>query len=83
VREETGLGVERLAFRSTHFSRAEGKRDTVHLFTGFSNGAPEPDGVEVVEARFFSLDALPAGVSKATLRRIGEYRGDRPVEAGW
>jgi 8-oxo-dGTP pyrophosphatase MutT (NUDIX family) len=83
VREEVGVRAERLAARSTHVSEAEGKRDTIHLFTAFSAESPKPDGVEVVEARFFPLDALPAETSAATLRRIGEYRGVRPVEAGW
>lgn len=83
VREEVGVKVERLAARSTHYSEAEGKRDTIHLFTAFSAEAPKPDGIEVVEARFFPLDALPAEASAATRRRIGEYQGDRAIETGW
>jgi 8-oxo-dGTP pyrophosphatase MutT (NUDIX family) len=83
VREEVGIRVERLAARSTHFSEAEGKRDTIHLFTAFSAEPPTADGIEVVEARFFPLDALPAETSAATLRRIVEFRGDRPVDARW
>ena len=83
VREEVGVTVERLAPLSTHVSEAEGKRDTVYLFTAFTNGAPKADGVEVEEARFFPLDRLPETVSPATLRRIAEHQGKRPVAASW
>jgi hypothetical protein len=41
------------------------------------------DGVEIAEARFFPLDALPPSVSPATLRRIAEVRGERAVSAAW
>lgn len=81
--EETNLRVERLTSVSTHLSQAEGKRDTIHLFTAHVNDPPEADGVEVEEARFFPLDALPDNVSAATLRRIAEYRGEQPVAEFW
>ena len=83
VREEVGIDVKRLTPLSVHESRAEGKRDTIHVFSAYSEDAPMPDGVEVEEARFLALDALPETVSAATLRRIGEYRGERPVETAW
>lgn len=83
IREEVGVEVESLTALSIHFSRAEGKRDTVHLFTAFTAEKPVADGVEVEEARFFALKALPGSVSPATLRRIAEYTGERPVEQNW
>ncbi|MGQ0661442.1 NUDIX domain-containing protein [Sphingosinicella sp.] len=83
VREETGVAVERLRPVSVHRSQAEGKRDTIHLFTARGENEPHPDGVEVTEARFFPLDSLPDNVSKATLRRIAEYRGEQPVSESW
>ena len=83
VEEEVGILAERLAPLSTHVSRAEGKRDTVYLFEAFTDADPIADGVEVEEARFFALDALPETVSPATLRRIAEYRGERPASAAW
>ncbi|HST35132.1 MAG TPA: NUDIX hydrolase, partial [Allosphingosinicella sp.] len=58
VREEAGISVERVTPLSVHRSQAEGKRDTIHLFSGYAADAPRPDGVEVEEARFFPLDAL-------------------------
>ena len=72
--------VERLEASLDPSSRHEGRRDTIHLFTGRHRRARRvADGVEVEEARFFPLDALPENVSAATLRRIAEYRGERPV----
>ena len=79
VREE----AERLVLRATYFSAAEGKRDTIYLFTAHSGATPEADGLEVEEARFFALDRLPDNVSAATMRRIAEYRGERAVEPRW
>ena len=83
VREETAVAVERLTPVSTHLSQAEGKRDTIHLFAAATTDMPEADGVEVEEACFFPLDALPQNVSAATLRRIAEYRGERPASNAW
>lgn len=83
VREEIGIEAERLTSLSIHQSQAEGKRDTIHLFSAYTAAKPVADGVEVDEARFFPLDALPDSVSAATLRRIEEFRGERPIEIAW
>ena len=83
VREEVAIAAERVTPRSTHYSDKEGKRDTVYLFTAFAAASPHADGVEVEEARFFPLDALPDTVSDATLRRIAEYQGERPPGTAW
>ena len=76
IREELGCSVENLALISTHFTSAQGKRDTVHLFEGRLSGTPKPDNFEVVEARFFPLDDLPESLSPATARRLAERRGE-------
>jgi ADP-ribose pyrophosphatase YjhB (NUDIX family) len=83
LEEETAIRAERLEAGSTYMSSAEGRRDTIYLFTALATQAPKPCGVEVAEARFFPLDALPDNVSAATLRRIAEYRGERPVDSYW
>jgi len=83
VREEVGLEIRDLAFVSTHLSSAEGRRDTIHLFRGRVGASPVADGLEVAEARFFPLDALPAAVSAATLRRVAELKGERPIDPAW
>jgi 8-oxo-dGTP pyrophosphatase MutT (NUDIX family) len=83
VKEEVGLDVHGLVRVSTHFSRHEGKRDTIHLFKATSSEEPKADGLEVEEARFVPLDDLPPDVSPATLRRIAEYRGERCADGSW
>lgn len=83
IMEETGLEVRDLTQRSVHESRLEGRRDTVFLFTARTDAEPTPDQTEVVEAGFFALDDLPPTTSAATLRRIAEYRGERPATVDW
>lgn len=83
VKEEVGLEVRQLAPVSSHFSAAEGRRDTIHLFSAKTEGEPVPDYTEVLEAVFFPLDRLPSRVSAATLRRIAEHRGERQPDGSW
>ena len=73
VKEELGCGIAGLSLVSVHASTHEGKRA----------GAVRIDGVEIAEARFFPLDALPATTSPATLRRIAELRGEREADGSW
>lgn len=75
LQEETGCSCPVLTPAGVFRARGEGRRDTVHLFTGVTHDAPVPDGFEVLEARFFPLDALPATTSDATLRRVAELHG--------
>lgn len=83
VKEEVGLEARRLSRLSTHVSMREGKRDTIHLFTAVAEGEPKADRLEVEEARFFPLHALPENVSSATLRRIAEHKGERVADGSW
>jgi ADP-ribose pyrophosphatase YjhB (NUDIX family) len=83
VREETGLDVRALEALGTYLCAAEGKRDTIHLFRGRADGEPLPDGVEVEEAAFFPLDALPVATSAATLRRVAELEVRAPGGGIW
>jgi 8-oxo-dGTP pyrophosphatase MutT (NUDIX family) len=83
VREEVGCEAEGLVLRSTHANGSEGKRDTVFLFVGRASGAPVPDGLEVAQADFFALDALPEATSPATRRRVDEHLGHRAADGRW
>lgn len=83
LREEVSVDIDALALMGTYAARAEGKRDTVHLFTGRTMQLPVPDGFEIAEAAFFPLDALPANLSPATGRRIAEHRGERDATPHW
>lgn len=83
IREELGCTIEELRPVSTHFTTAEGKRDTVHLFVAKVACTPQVDGVEVIEARFFALNALPKTVSPATARRLIERSGKVKADGSW
>ena len=83
VREEVGLEIRDIELIGVYRSGAEGKRDTIHLFRAVADGDPKPDNLEVIEAGFFALDALPGRVSPATLRRIAESDGMRPIDGRW
>ncbi|PAX06586.1 hypothetical protein CKY28_15655 [Sphingomonas lenta] len=74
LEEEAGCRAERVELVGVYRSAAEGKRDTIHLFRGETADEPRPDGLEVIEARFFALDALPPTTSPATLRRVRDLR---------
>jgi len=67
----------------TFESTAEGKRDTIHLFRAVTEEQPKPDDLEVVEAKFFPLDAMPSALSPATRRRIAELKKERPIDSRW
>ncbi|HXG99780.1 MAG TPA: NUDIX domain-containing protein [Sphingomicrobium sp.] len=83
VFEELGCAIEELAPVSTHFTSAEGKRDTIHLFEATLAAVPKIDGTEVIEARFFPLDKLPDNISPATVRRLAERNGQRAADGTW
>ena len=83
LREETGCVLRDAAPAGTFEASGEGRRDTVFLLRGLTDGSPMADGVELAEARFFALDALPGAVSPATARRIAEWRGERVPDGYW
>ncbi len=83
IREELGVALTGLKFRSRHCSTAEGKRDEIHLFEALVDGEVKKDGAEVLEACFASLDNLPSATSPATRRRIEEYLGRREPDGSW
>jgi 8-oxo-dGTP pyrophosphatase MutT (NUDIX family) len=81
--EETGCALADVVAVARYEARAEGRRDTVFLFRGTTGDPPVADAVELAEARFFALDALPDAVSPATARRIAEHRGVAAPDGRW
>lgn len=68
-----------------YFNRRTSKRDHV-LFYVCSNvrqSAPKQRDREILEAGFFPLDALPEGVTPATLRRLDEVARRSPPADYW
>jgi ADP-ribose pyrophosphatase YjhB (NUDIX family) len=81
--EEVGCGLTELRLFASYVTEREFKRDTVHLYLAATADRPRLVSKEVAEAGFFAPDALPAGVSPATLRRIAEVAGRAPVAERW
>lgn len=59
-REELGCGLDGLTRLGTIEEPYHGAINVVHVFAGLVEGEPRADGRELVEARFFPRDALPA-----------------------
>jgi ADP-ribose pyrophosphatase YjhB (NUDIX family) len=77
LREEIGLSDFRIdRMQGVYRNGGEGKDDHVVIFvvrTG-ATAIRAADALEIEEAGWFALDALPADISPASLRRIEEWR---------
>ncbi|HEY5794254.1 MAG TPA: NUDIX domain-containing protein [Bosea sp. (in: a-proteobacteria)] len=68
-----------------YFNRKVSRRDHVALYVvrDFAvDEAKKPD-MEIAEARFFPLDALPQGLTPATRRRLAEIAQGSPPDTDW
>ena len=77
LREEIALTDFRLErVLGIYRNGAEGKDDHVVIFVvrAQATAIRAADALEIEEAGWFALDALPADISPASLRRIEEYR---------
>jgi ADP-ribose pyrophosphatase YjhB (NUDIX family) len=84
LREELGIASAAIERKlGTYFSQREGKRDTIEVFVAKAAEMGKRQRLEIAAAEWFDPAALPEGVSPATQRRIGEYRGTRDVETNW
>lgn len=74
-----------LALAGVYFNPKVGGRDHVVLYRASDvKAGPRPKpGLEILAAEFFAFDALPEGVSGATLRRIAEWRDGAPPADQW
>ena len=67
------------------FNGRASRRDHVAVYVVESFrlvGERKPD-VEIREARFFPVDALPDGVTASTQRRLEEILAGRPTDEWW
>lgn len=74
VREELGLELVQIQPLGILEEELSGSPHTAHLFTATSDALPVPDGREVIEARFFPLNALPEPLGRVTQRRIEAWK---------
>jgi ADP-ribose pyrophosphatase YjhB (NUDIX family) len=67
-----------------YFNARISRRDHVLLYrVVVRQTADRPADHEIAEAGFFELDALPEGITEATLRRIAELRGEISPAHHW
>lgn len=64
LREEVGCEAGALTPGGAVTRDFHGACNQVHMFSGVTEDSPRPDGREIVEAQFFSMDALPADLSQ-------------------
>ncbi|MVA99516.1 NUDIX domain-containing protein [Nitratireductor sp. CAU 1489] len=86
LREEANIELAAPpALKAVYFNRNASRRDHVafYLVTSFSQTGEKVPDREIVEARFFGLDVLPADTTPATRRRVDEIFGDAPVSRYW
>ncbi|MDP3257685.1 MAG: NUDIX domain-containing protein [Bosea sp. (in: a-proteobacteria)] len=68
-----------------YFNRKTSRRDHVALYVvrDFVVDAAKMPDLEIAEARFFPLDALPQGLTPGTRRRLAEIAGGIAPAAEW
>lgn len=86
LREETNVELtEPPQLASVHFNRQISRRDHVALFVCRNVRQTEPKQAdkEILEARFFAVDALPDETSDSTYRRLAEFTQGLQPDADW
>lgn len=85
LREEGNLELTAPAqLLHVFFNRRTSKRDHVVFFRcQVRQTAPRLKDREIVESGFFTLDALPAGTTSATRRRLRELAGEAEFDELW
>jgi 8-oxo-dGTP pyrophosphatase MutT (NUDIX family) len=80
------IGIAELAIEKklgTYVSTREGKRDTITVFVARAAAMGKRQRLEIAAAEWFAPDALPAGVSPATQRRVQEFLGRKAIDPVW
>ena len=74
VYEETGCTVEIERLLGIYYNFREYKSDHAAIFVGHATSELAPRlNIEIAEARYFPLTALPPTLQPATARRLAEY----------
>ena len=81
--EETGCRLDNVYVHGDSISNSEGFPDHITVIVGETRDDPMPDAGELLEARFFPLDALPDALTDASRRRVIEIRDGLPPSGEW
>ena len=74
LREETGCEAVSLTLIARIEEPVLGASTTCHVFAAQVRDRPEPDGREILEARFFPLHSLPEPLGGKTRKRLAMLR---------
>lgn len=77
IAEELDMELSRLREVARIEEVISGSPHTAHLFAARADAFPRPDGREVIEARFFPPDALPAEMGEITRSRLEAWKASR------
>ncbi len=86
LREEADVTLSGPAsLHGIFFNRHASDRDHVAVYVarGVTAAPPRPRSMEIAEARFFPLSALPEGTTPGTRRRLAEICEGQPVSIDW
>ena len=86
LREEANVVLTNPAVLHGLFLSCESsQRDHVAVFIirDFTRSAPKTPDLEIAEASFFALSALPEGTTPGTRRRLAEITAGVPVDGRW
>lgn len=83
--EESGVQVKIDLFLGLYDRFGGGVSNYIGVFVGTPLNEPRPPrSLEIAEARFFPLGALPPGTDEGSRRRVAEYaRGERGLYHEW
>ena len=75
MREETGLDVVAEYLTGSYYEPANTTGGGMHIFVFLCakqdpSAVPQPDGTEITECGYWSVDALPRPINDFTIRRI-------------
>lgn len=81
IKEELALTLGEVEALGTLDEEVSGSPLTSYIFTSVAKTMPQPDGREVIEARFFPSHSLPEPLGRMTRARIALWR-QRGIGAG-
>lgn len=74
LREEVACGLTEIERVAELEETISGAPHTAYVLAAKAEGAPRPDRREVIEARFFALDALPDDLGTLSRQRLEAWR---------
>ncbi|MBY0293071.1 MAG: NUDIX domain-containing protein [Alphaproteobacteria bacterium] len=84
LQEEVGITLRELpSILGFYYNRTQKRDDYVITYICKEFEKQDVVSIEILEEKWFSLDALPSDISPGTKRRIEEYLGHRSLSDKW